>query len=301
MALVNITNRIVNVVIDTLGAQVQNVVLNGNEYICQNGQNFWSRRAPVLFPIVGRLRDDRDRYNGETYHMPQHGFARDMEFEIVEKEKDRVSFRLTDSEQTKKMFPFSFELYIIYHLLGNNLNVDYKVVNKTGADMYFSIGAHEAYSCPLEPYLSIDDYYLEFNETENLERYCINENGLLAMADLPENPEEFIEGDIYLMDYCSQLPLNEELFRYGTIIFKGQKSERVALESNNSAHGVEVVFRGFPYLGLWKPKDAPFVCIAPWFGIADSDDADGDIVHKEGIMRLEADGVFQCSHTISVW
>lgn len=202
-----IKNEYIKAKIKSFGAELNSLqkIDDSLEYIWQGDKEFWARHSPILFPIVGRLKNDSYFYKNQKYNMSQHGFARDKEFEIVEKKDDFIEFKLSSDEKTLKIYPFSFELYLSYKLERNSLIVSYKVINKSDEKMLFSIGAHPAFNWSLEKDLKKEDYFLEF-EINNSKRYFLNELGLV-----------FDSIDLKFED--KKLFLNEELFKNDALVF----------------------------------------------------------------------------------
>jgi galactose mutarotase-like enzyme len=272
-----IENDFLKVKIKSKGAELISVVNKdtGLEYMWGADPAFWGKTSPILFPIVGTLKEDTFLFDEQKYSLPRHGFARDEEFAVEEKQNDQVTFLLTSTEASLKKYPFAFELRVQYHLEDNFLFVTYEV-NNTGEDaMYFSIGGHPAFKVPLANGTRYEDYYLEFNKTENAGRWPITKEGLIA-----EKPTA-------LLSNTNKLPLTRELFQQDAIVLKNLKSDRVSLKSDKSAQGLEFYFKGFPYLGIWAQKGADFVCIEPWCGIADSTAHNQELIEKEGIEEIE--------------
>lgn len=258
----------------------------GKEYMWQADPSVWARHAPVLFPVVGRLRKDKFHYQGKTYSMSQHGFARDREFSLVEQEKQRLVLGLTADEESMEMYPFNFILDIIYHLHENKLTITYKVSNKDQHAMLFSIGAHPAFATPNILNQQMQEYALVFEQPETLERHLI-ENGLRTGK------------TILILENEQKLPLHPSLFEDDAIIFKDVKSKWVSLVVHSTGQKlVEMSIEHFPYLGIWQKVGADFVCIEPWLGITDHKDFEGDLNEKEGILSLEAEQSFVCNYSI---
>ncbi len=262
------------------------------EYIWSADPAVWSRHAPVLFPLVGRLKNDTYEYQGQSYNLPQHGFARDQVFRIVEQSATTLSFELMDSPAIKAIYPFGFKLRIYYRLEKNKLTVGYEVQNTEAEDLYFSIGGHPGFRCPLFPDKGevFSDYFLRFEKPETLERYLIEE-GLQTG-----------ETEIIPLLHHTDLPLQYELFEKDALVLKNLASEKISLRSHQHAHGFDFTFRGFPYFGIWtKGKNAPFICLEPWHGIAGSTGGPADLTQKEGIKKLNAGQVFTCAYDIEVF
>ncbi|MGV3585755.1 MAG: aldose 1-epimerase family protein [Adhaeribacter sp.] len=258
------------------------------EYIWQADPQIWPRHAPVLFPVVGKLPGGKYSYAGKTYELPQHGFARDMDFELTSKKDNELIFELKDSEQTRAIYPFPFRLQIIYRLNENTLETIYAVQNPAETDLYFSIGAHPAFNCPLLPGESFADYYLAFEQPETQAHYLL-EQGLLNGKTEP------------LLRNETKLPLSYDLFLYDALVFKNLASEKIELKNLKHNHGLSFEFKGFPYFGIWtKQPGAGFICLEPWHGIASSVGDTGELTQKEGINKLAAGEAFSCAYTIRV-
>ncbi|KAA5549465.1 aldose 1-epimerase family protein [Adhaeribacter rhizoryzae] len=258
------------------------------EYIWQADPQIWPRHAPVLFPVVGKLPGGKFSYGGKTYELSQHGFARDLDFTLVSQSGKELIFELKDSEQTKAVYPFPFRLQIIYRLEGNALETTYAVQNPAEADLYFSIGAHPAFNCPLLPGEFFADYYLEFDQPENQAHY------LLELGLLNGKTEPLLKNEI-------KLPLSYDLFLHDALVFKNLASEKIELKNLKHHHGLSFEFKGFPYFGIWtKQPGAGFICLEPWHGIASSVGDNGELTQKEGIKKLAAGEAFSCAYTIRV-
>jgi galactose mutarotase-like enzyme len=259
---------------------------SGQEYIWQAEPTVWARHAPVLFPIVGRLKDDQYTLNGDTFTMKQHGFARDQDFSVVDQTKTQITFGLTASPTTQEQYPFNFVLDIRYTLRGRELEVAYTVINRDQTVMPFSIGAHPAFYCPAQQDQQWQEYHLVFEEPETLERHLLDSG--LRTGETKR-----------LLTNEKVLPLHRQLFEADAIIFKHPTSERVSIvRQSDSQPMVTVQFAGFPYLGIWQKVGADFYCIEPWYGLADATDASGDFTEKEGIQKLSPDEQFEAAHRI---
>jgi len=279
---VRIENQYLAVKIMRKGAEMVSVINKANhlEYLWSADPAFWPRTSPVLFPVVGALKENTYLYRGRKYSLNRHGFARDLVFRLVEEGKYKAVFALTDSEDTFKVFPFHFELRLNYWLTDDLLNLTYEVRNTGDEEMYFSIGGHPAIKTPLTKTSAYEDHYLEFSVTEDIDRWPINPEGLIDKMPLP------------LIRNSKHLKLTRELFSQDALVFKRLKSQSVSLKSRTHEYGVEVDISAFPYLGIWAVPGADFVCIEPWCGIADSVLHDQELVKKEGIQALPAGGIW---------
>lgn len=279
---VKIENQHLSVRIAKKGAELASVVNKANHlgYLWDGNPAFWGKTSPVLFPIVGTLKQNRYRYNDQWYSMSRHGFARDHVFTVEQSARSEVVFKLTDTPATLEVFPFHFELYLKYKLAEAALHVTYEVKNTGDSDMYFSIGGHPAFRVPMTDVSRYEDHYLEFGETEDADHWPITADGLIDKLPLP------------LLNNSRRLNLTRGLFAGDALVLKDLKSTVVSLGSDMHDYRVEFRFEGFPYLGIWAAPGADFVCIEPWCGIADSVTSDQEFIHKEGIETLAPGGLW---------
>lgn len=284
-----IHNDHIGIAVSSQGAELRQLIRRRDnaELLWQGDPAHWARRAPVLFPIVGRLKADQFTYHGQPYHLTQHGFARDMAFELTEREPHRLAYELHSRARTLDIYPFHFSLKITYELIENTLHITYLVVNTYSEPLYFSIGAHPAFNVPLHPQAQRSDYHLRFDQPETAHTQRLTDglrNGLQAL----------------ILDHTDTLPLTDSLFDQDALIFKDLQSTQVSLMHQQTPIWT-FDFTGFPYLGIWsKSRTSPFVCIEPWHGIADHIDHNGDFTHKEGVMHLAPREYFQCQYAITV-
>ncbi|MFI5152544.1 MAG: aldose 1-epimerase family protein [Chitinophagales bacterium] len=285
----SLENEFLHIMIDQQGAELQSVYgkLHQLEWLWDGNPAFWAKRSPVLFPIVGTLRENKYYFNGKAYSMNRHGFAREKSFIPDQKGPESISFSLREDESTLQVYPFAFEFSINYTLDANSLHTLYRIVNRGQGDMYFSVGGHPAFKIPLVEGTSYDDYFLEFNEDETKPRWPISAEGLIEKKPIP------------LLVSTDHLPLTKDLFKKDAVVLKFPTSSIVSLRSEKTPHGLDFNFSGFPYLGLWAAHNADFLCIEPWCGIADPVDSDQQLVSKEGINRLPPGNVFERKWTAS--
>lgn len=271
-----IENQLLRITVKSTGAELQGIVhkLHSLEYLWNGDPAFWPKRSPVLFPIVGALKNNTYQFAGNGYDLGRHGFAREMEFVPESAEASGAVFLLESNESTRAHYPFDFEFRIGYQLEENRLTVTYNVKNTGHSEMYFSVGGHPAFRVPLVTGTSYNDYFIEFNEGETLARWPVTTEGLIG-----REPQRCLTGE-------DRMPLTKELFANDALVFKFPTSSMVSIRSDKTDHGVDMDISGFPYLGIWAAKEADFVCIEPWCGIADSVDTDQRLEHKEGIHRL---------------
>ena len=269
-------NDQLKITIDPKGAELKSIYDKSAdlEFMWSGNPDYWAKTSPVLFPIVGALKDNSYQYGGKQYQLPRHGFAREKSFVVTHQSEAAITFSLQSDDSTSAVYPFQFIFSISYTLSGNELTVGYRVQN-TGADtMYFSVGGHPAFKVPLVAGTQYEDYKLVFEKEETAPRWPISKEGLIEKTSEP------------FLEHTNVLPLSKELFNQDAVVFKHLKSEWVQLASDKVAHGLRFSLRGFPYLGLWAAPGADFLCIEPWCGIADSVEGDGQLVNKEGILPL---------------
>ncbi|MCO5236580.1 MAG: aldose 1-epimerase family protein [Chitinophagaceae bacterium] len=275
-------NEVLRIVVREKGAELVRLFHKQHniDYLWNGNPVFWGRHSPVLFPIVGALKNDSFHYKGKTYRMGRHGFARDMPFTLCAADKSALCLRLESTPSTLEKFPFPFVFDLIYQLDANELTVTYQIENPGREEMYFSVGGHPAFKIPLTADTVYDDYFLEFSETERAYRWPISAAGLI------ENRPEL------LLDESKILPLSKPLFYRDALVLKNLRSKMVRLRCTKHNQELEFDFHEFPYLGIWAARDADFVCIEPWCGLADSIDSDQQLKDKEGIIRLKPGQVF---------
>jgi len=272
------------------GAELKSVVSKTTklEYMWSGDPAFWGKTSPILFPIVGTLKKDTYEYEGKSYNLSRHGFARDLAFEVAEHQSDVAVFLLKSTPASKEKYPFDFELRISYRLIKDTLEVSYEVRSNSGV-LYFSIGAHPAFKVPLTANSNYEDHYLEFNTIENSARWPISAEGLIK-----DEPVPFLKNS-------SVLKLTRNLFKEDALVFKDLKSNKISIKSGAHSHGLDFYFEGFPYMGIWAAKNADFVCIEPWCGIADGVSHDQALISKEGIVKLDAGRSWRRAWKIQVY
>ena len=271
--MLKIANNKLAVVINEKGAELQSIKYNDIEYLWQADGRFWNKHAPVLFPIVGTLKNGEYIFNDKTYKLPRHGFARDKQFVVEQTSPFSSKFILHDDETTLAVYPFKFNFQVEYKVEDASLFCSYNVNNRSDNDVYFSVGGHPAFNVPLVKDLKYTDYFLEFNNDETLRRYLLHK-GLIS------DTTELIKLD------NKRLELLHSLFYSDAIVLKHIKSNEIKLYSDKDAHGLKFKFDSFPYFGIWAAVDAPFVCLEPWCGIADNIHHNLQLVNKEGINKL---------------
>lgn len=283
MLITTIKNSDLTAVIKHFGAELCSLKDNSNaEYIWGGNPEFWGKHSPILFPIVGTLKNNSYQYNDTGYQLSRHGFAREMNFELIDKQENSATFSLTSTDETLQRYPFDFELFLIYTLENTSLKIEYKVINKGKSKMPFSIGAHPAFDLPN----NFENYSLEFEKEEPLEFYLL-EDGLIS------NTTDQIQLD------KKQLQLNYKLFENDALVFKKLQSKSITI-LENSKPILKVSYEDFPNLGIWTPPNAPFICIEPWFGYSDTVDTFGNLFEKEGIQVLDSNETFKSRFSIEI-
>ena len=287
----SISNDTISINVASRGAELQSLYHKQHqlEYMWSGDPNYWGKHSPVLFPIVGELKNKAYIYKGKQYNLSRHGFAREMEFEVSEQNKNSITFSLRANAETAEKYPFQFVFSVMYTLIQNSLQISFLVENTGDETMFFSVGAHPAFKVPLIAGTSYEDYQLVFTEKETVGRWPISPDGLIETETTP------------LLQDQSILPLKKELFAADAIVLKDLRSKSVAITSAKTLHGVRVTFNDFPFLGIWETKGGDFVCIEPWCGIADSVNASGDLEDKEGINLLAPSAHFEVSYTIELF
>lgn len=267
-------------VINSKGAELKSLVLNGKELMWEGNPVFWGKTSPVLFPAVGGLKGEKTIIDGIEYHMTKHGFARDNEFELVyegnyesDAKKSIVCFSFHETAETLKMFPFKFKFSMQYQLTENKLEIIYEVVNNTSVSMPFCIGAHPAFACP-DKGKSFEDYRLVFQEKETVCSPVLDVKTRLFKE----------SGAVWRLKNSNECGLSYSLFDNDVLYFRGIASKSVSLLDDENK-GIKLSWDGFSSLGVWTPAGmkAGFVCIEPWCGCDDYENCSGDFRDKPEI------------------
>lgn len=280
-----ISNNQYTITINTKGAELNSFKNNssGKEYIWEGNPEFWGKHSPVLFPIVGALKNDSYEHEGKKYSMSRHGFARDFEFELVENKANLAAFELKQNDETLQKYPFYFTLKIKYELIDNKLIITYYINNNSKSKMPFSIGAHPAFALPNR----FENYCLDFEKEE-----------LLITHELEANLFSGTSRNIELNG--TKLHLDYSLFEKDALVFKSIVSKKVTLSENNIPL-LKVSYDDFTSLGIWTVQNAPFICIEPWIGYADNNNSNGILFDKEGIQVIEPNSECKASFSIEIF
>lgn len=245
------------------------------EYLWQADPAIWKGSAPVLFPIIGVLKDGFTKIGGNKYQIPKHGLVRNSSKpKLVKSTSNYLIFRYSSDEETLENYPFNFQFEIVFTLEGKTLSVEHFITNQGNETMLYSLGAHPAFNCPLHPGEKYEEYFLEFPFLETDSTYLVKENGLIRQETEP------------MLDNSKLIRLSGNLFDNDALIFKHLKSREVTLKHQSKGAVLSVKFDDFDYLGIWAKPGAPFVCIEPWLGIGDNVDTNQKFEEKEGIIQL---------------
>ncbi|MEI7881600.1 MAG: aldose 1-epimerase family protein [bacterium] len=284
-----ISNSMMSVTVKRHGAELCSLkAADGTEYLWQADPAVWGRHAPLLFPIVGKLAQGRYRFEGKEYALNPHGFARDMDFALVTANATGLSYRLNDTPETRKQYPFEFNLMRHFRLSDGVLEVTTEVTNTGDKVLPFSIGEHPGFALNWGAKDRVEDYALLFEKAERLDAHFLDSNGLVS------------DQTGRILSNKTVLPLRSDLFDRDALIFLKIKSQKISLCSRRHARRVTVKFSGYPQLGIWAKPGAPFVCIEPWYGHADPASHDGELMNKPGIIKLAPGSVFSCNWRVGL-
>jgi len=288
--MITIENDFLKVSIQNKGAEMTSLYnkVSGVEQLWQGDQNIWPWHAPNLFPVVGGLINNELLVNGKTYKMERHGFNRQSESLLIESNEISARFSLPYSDHTLEVYPYKFDFQIHYELIENALRVTYKVINHQREAIYFSVGGHPAFNVPFNGGESYEDYYLEFEVEEKLEKHLLSADGFFTGETQPVK----LDG--------KKLALTRDMFVQDAWVFKNLRSREVTIKSDKHDQTVSVEFPHFNYLGIWAKPGADFLCIEPWLGCADTVNKHVDITHKEAIQHLKYGHVFEAAFFISI-
>lgn len=293
--MITLQNDYLTVKIKEQGAEITSIVDNktGYEFIWQADEAYWGRHAPVLFPIVGRIKDDQFLYQDETYHLTQHGFARDMTFHTQSVTSNSASLYLKNNKDTLGRYPFEFSLQINYILHHSNITISYEILNPSNdAPLYYSIGGHPAFNVKQEEQerkVEFADVSIYFEPAGQYLNIPLNKEGLTV-------PKKSKYHEV------SEMNLTHSSFKNDALIY--QISRQTEIVMNDKANGVEIRIKPnrMDFVGIWSPypKRAPFICIEPWSGVADAEDSEGDFTHKYGINELLPSQLMTHDYTIEL-
>ena len=287
-----LSNSILTVQIAEHGAELQSIKKDGKEYLWQGDAKFWGRRSPVLFPIVGRVWNNKYRHAGNTYEIGQHGFERDMNFKLTYKEDKGAVYWLESTPDTLGKFPFPFRLLVGYLLEENKITVKWRVENLGAMDMYFQIGAHPAFYFPEFDAATKDRGFFVFDRKSDLEYIMPTEKGCVS-------PERHV----LKLNKEGLMPIDIHTFDCDTYIFDNKQLKKITLLDKKKKPHISLEFNS-PLVALWSPTkthpDCPFVCIEPWYGRCDSVGYSGELKDREWIQKLEPKETFDVEYKIII-
>jgi galactose mutarotase-like enzyme len=273
--MISLENENIRVSFATKGAELRSITgkTTGIEYLWKGDPEYWGKFSPVLFPVIGALKDETYFVEGKAYHLPRHGFARDYEFSAELISDTEVLFSLSSSPETLKVYPFEFVLGLRYQIAGSSVSCTYEVHNPAEKELLFSIGGHPAFAAPLTDDASYEDCYLEFAVDESLNYHKIDHNLISDKMD-----------SLHLEK--GKMFLKHSLFYDDALVFKHMESRMITLRNTINEYGLHFRYNDFPFFGIWAAKDADFICLEPWCGIADGVAHDQQLSDKEGIISL---------------
>lgn len=269
-------NKKLTLTVSSSGAEMQSVKKDGREYLWNGDTTYWPDRSPLLFPYVGRFTDGKYKIDGKEYEMEIHGFAKNSEFSLVKQTEDQLVFELCDSEQTYRSYPFHFCLQVIYTLVDQKIEIEYRVRNLSDTTMYFGIGGHPGFRLPFEDRAEFEDYYLEFGGECQPDRVGHTETCFLSG-----------ENTRFLLEENRKLRLHHDMFDDDAIVLQ-YMADSVVLKTDKGERKVTLCYPNLPYLGIWHaPKtEAPYVCVEPWTSLPSRQDVVEDFRYKPDLIRL---------------
>jgi len=278
-----------------LGAEMKSFkTAEGKEYIWSSDPKHWFRRAPHLFPTVCSLKDGKLTLDDKTYEMEKHGFAKGMEFSLVSKDETEITLVLKANEKTLSCYPYNFEFYVTHKIIDSGCETIYKVKNLDNKLMYYAVGGHPGFNCPMNEDEEFSDYDIEFEKTETNNVYQSTPDDLGGLLHKEGINSKFMN--------INSFSLNYDIFKLDALVFEKINSKWVKLINRNTGSGILFEFEGFNSLGIWTPNvgGAPFICLEPWTAIPDKDDATGIFSEKPYITALEANGEKIYSYKMSI-
>ena len=296
MARYSLKNTQISIEVDSLGAELKSLkkITTGTEYMWDANPEYWKRTSPVLFPIVGSLNNGSYKYEGKAYPMSQHGFARDMEFALLQQTEDALTFVLRSTDETKAKYPFDFELELGYRLIGNSVILSWRVTNRGNKEMHFSIGGHPAFLCPINNRGVQIEYKLLFNNRTGEKPTKITSGIIGDGGTLSERTKAFLLKD-------GMMEITADLFDEDALIIEHDQAHSVALCDREGQPYLTVRFDA-PLFGIWSPakKNAPFICIEPWYGRCDRESFQGSLSEREWGNTLAAGEEFYAEYTVVI-
>lgn len=291
MALYELKNEEITIAVESHGAELKSLKKTdtGKEYLWRGDAKYWGRTSPILFPFVGGVRNREYRTGGKTYSMTQHGFARDMEFGLISQSGDEIWFELDSDQETLAKYPFDFVLKAGYRIRGSQVEVMWQVENPGKEELHFSIGGHPAFNCPMEEGEEQGDCFVDFGDVDEVASTRISESGLATNC-----------ADIYPLTE-GRLALTSNLFDHDALVIENSQTNMAALCRKDGSRYLKVTMDA-PLFGIWSPpgKNAPFVCIEPWYGRCDDENFEGTLEERKWGNRIAPGQIWKASYTIEV-
>ena len=288
----SLENEKLKISVKKIGAELCEIksVKHKTDFMWDANPAVWGSFAPNLFPIIGALKEDTYTFENQKYTLPKHGFVRSNDHvKLIEQTANSLTFGLSYSEDSLKIYPFKFQFAITYTLKDNCIDVLHTIKNVDDKALFFSVGGHPAFKCPVFKDENYEDYSLEFETIENSKNHLINmENGLISSKTKS------------LFNNSNTIHLNHELFNEDALVYKDLKSRKVTLKSAKKGPILSVNFPDFSYLGIWAKPNGNYVCIEPWLGIADSETTNQNLKDKEGILKLDPNKTFKATYSIEI-
>lgn len=252
-----IKNDQLHIEINSIGAQIMSIKKNNEEFLWQGDEKFWANRAPILFPLVGRIENDNITIDGQDCNMTKHGFIRDFEWEVAENSADKIIFKITHNDEFLKKYPYKFEVLAEYWLEDVDFKQKYTVKNLDAKKICYGFGLHPAFFCNKSDGEKFEDFIVDFNKKIDFDT-CTYTDKMMV------NCNEKVQ----IMKNENQLQLNEKLFEKDAIITMDVNFDTVSIINKNKGKILDFKFSGFDIFAIWKPKNAPFVCLEPWTTIS---------------------------------
>jgi len=289
--MVELKNDYISIRVSEKGAELQSIQdKNGKEYLWQADPKYWSRHSPILFPIVCSVNDETYRVEGKEYHLPRHGFARDAQFKLIYQSERKVTFALESSEETRKVYPYDFTLSVSYILDDNKIGVIWHVHNDDTREIHFQIGGHPAFNIPGMKAGDSQSGRIRLDNTELMDALHSYGDGSHEMNEVP-----FVEAENGMMEF------SDNTWRNDSIKIHKSQLHRAELLGTDGEAEVTVDFRT-PVVAFWSPygKQAPFVCIEPWYGIGDPRGFNGEFKDKPLMNHLLPGASFMSKYEITI-
>lgn len=267
--------------IETIGAELKSFTdPQQKEYLWNANPAYWKGCSPLLFPAIGNARNSSTIINDVAFPMPKHGFCRSAEFQIIEQHENKVIFSYQDNTETKLLYPFSFEIRLTYQLINSKISIIYDVLNKDSKEMYYQLGAHPAFNCPLEEGEKFSDYIIRFEHKETCDSPVYDSEK--SCFSVTNTVQHLKESNFVTLDY--------DKFVNDALVFEHLKSRSVQIINPKTEKGIQVDYPDFVTVAFWTipEKKAPYICVEPWNGSAIFEDEDDIFKNKRDIQTLQS-------------